>query len=505
MEDAIVASVFLLLVVIAFNIFKPPIYHELPALGFREYLPGGRAYALVCDSRKLVVSLLSLAQEYGNIYRMWLGPQRVVVTSYPADIAQVLMSDDFLKPDAMVAVFDCYAPGSFLTMEKNQHRAARKSFRQKFNHSLLVNFRPEMTHAIHELCQNLYHAMGDVPEDHFSDTINITNKLAATTIRVMTNVAFGFPLSQQERQHFAELADETTLEMMREFMGYPIRQALSVFGVRDRVMHTKALLRKYCERFVTSRLEQNKNTKESGSRDLMDAIVALDDSDLSTLVSDTAVFAIAGTHSTSIAVAWTIFEVCQDRHIQQRIHRELDEHLKSRPLDQPITEADVECLEYMRKVWKESLRVRPPGPLFGRVAAKDLVMKGSGTSIPKGGLVMALAIHAQTRNDIWGDGDVFRPERWGTVSNPGDGDRTPPGAYVPFSVGPKNCAGQFLADFEGILILAELFRRFDMQLAVDPKDLHSCTGWVQSPKFSSVKGGDLDLGLPVRLRRRVVS
>jgi cytochrome P450 len=42
-----------------------------------------------------------------------------------------------------------------------------------------------------------------------------------------------------------------------------------------------------------------------------------------------------------------------------------------------------------------------------------------------------------------------------------------PGAYIPFGLGPRVCAGAAFATVEAVLIIADLVRRFDFHLAPD--------------------------------------
>ncbi|HEX6123717.1 MAG TPA: cytochrome P450, partial [Ktedonobacterales bacterium] len=57
---------------------------------------------------------------------------------------------------------------------------------------------------------------------------------------------------------------------------------------------------------------------------------------------------------------------------------------------------------------------------------------------------------------IWGDAEVFRPERWldGSMKD------LPRGAYFPFGLGPRMCIGMPLADMEMRLVLATILQRF---------------------------------------------
>jgi cytochrome P450 len=99
-------------------------------------------------------------------------------------------------------------------------------------------------------------------------------------------------------------------------------------------------------------------------------------------------------------------------------------------------------------------------PLLTREAAVDESL--GGTAVPAGTAVIVSiwALHKAPR--VWGpDVDAFRPERFLP-----DGARgRHPFAFLPFSLGPRNCIGQHLAITEAKVVLGELLRRFTLRLA----------------------------------------
>lgn len=63
--------------------------------------------------------------------------------------------------------------------------------------------------------------------------------------------------------------------------------------------------------------------------------------------------------------------------------------------------------------------------------------------------------------ELWEEPDRFKPERWLTAGcDHLDGKSGQPLRYCPFSQGPRNCAGQSMADMNVRAILAALWGRF---------------------------------------------
>ena len=122
-------------------------------------------------------------------------------------------------------------------------------------------------------------------------------------------------------------------------------------------------------------------------------------------------------------------------------------------------------------------------------------MRGSGITLPKGANIILFFNGVHLSPEYWEDADSFDPSRWMPSAKYPDGFRPKPGAYVPFSLGPANCAGKFLADYEALVILAEVHRRFEFKLACGIEDVKSMSSWVQSAKVD-------DGGLPVYISPR---
>lgn len=118
---------------------------------------------------------------------------------------------------------------------------------------------------------------------------------------------------------------------------------------------------------------------------------------------------------------------------------------------------DVEEMHYALGALKESLRLYSVVPVVTRNVAQEDEL--SGYRVPKNSWVILhlKAVHHRT----YADPLVFRPERF--VPG-GEYDQLPddirPYAFLPFTVGPRSCLGQYFALLEARVVLGLLLRRF---------------------------------------------
>jgi cytochrome P450 len=109
-------------------------------------------------------------------------------------------------------------------------------------------------------------------------------------------------------------------------------------------------------------------------------------------------------------------------------------------------------------VLDETLRLYPPVPLLVRQASRDYAVRDR--TVPAGSLVMVVPWLLHRHQKIWHLPDAFLPERF-LPENAAQRRRF---AYVPFSLGPRTCAGMAFAIAEAVLALATLAGRFRLRL-----------------------------------------
>jgi hypothetical protein len=158
----------------------------------------------------------------------------------------------------------------------------------------------------------------------------------------------------------------------------------------------------------------------------------------------------AGHETTANALAWTFYLLSQHPRVLDTLLAELGGVLRGR---EPSLD-DVPRLTYLDGVVTESMRIFPPAWTQGRRAVEPYTLDGY--TFPAGTIAMFSQWVIHHLPDVWGDPDVFRPERW----DPVHGQKVPSGAYFPFGGGPRMCIGMPFAQLEARLVMATILSRF---------------------------------------------
>ena len=163
----------------------------------------------------------------------------------------------------------------------------------------------------------------------------------------------------------------------------------------------------------------------------------------------------AGHETTANSLAWTWYLLSQAPEIEDRLHAELAQVLRGRlpSLD------DIPKLVYTRAVFEEAIRLYPPVPVLARQALHDERIRGR--QIAAGSLVLVVPWLLHRHRKYWDKPDHFMPERF----LPGNAENLVRHAYLPFSTGPRICAGAAFGLTEAILCLATLAQRARLRLA----------------------------------------
>ncbi|CAE7225729.1 unnamed protein product [Rhizoctonia solani] len=164
----------------------------------------------------------------------------------------------------------------------------------------------------------------------------------------------------------------------------------------------------------------------------------------------------AGSDTTSLALAWTLFLLAKHPEYQTSLREELAtlQDAVVDPYDPSIFSA-LDELPKLNNVVRESLRFIPPVHSSLRVAMEDDIIPTSepvrlhdgtfttdGVHIKKGTYVHVAIEGINMVRDVWGeDADTFRPERWDNLPEAVKANPSIYGGMMTFSHGPRACMG----------------------------------------------------------------
>ncbi len=115
-------------------------------------------------------------------------------------------------------------------------------------------------------------------------------------------------------------------------------------------------------------------------------------------------------------------------------------------------------MPYCEAVICEVLRINSSVPL-GAPHGMISDLEFHGYHIPKGATVFANTYAVQNDPDIWGDPEIFRPERF---LNEDKTKFVRNEAFIPFSEGKRRCIGETFAMDTIFLFVASIFQHFNI-------------------------------------------
>lgn len=169
-------------------------------------------------------------------------------------------------------------------------------------------------------------------------------------------------------------------------------------------------------------------------------------------------YLIGGFHTTGYLLSWTVYFLCLNPDVEQKVYEEIMEVVG----DEELTIEHCKQLSYMEKVINESLRCSVLAPFATRCSEYDL--KIGDHVIPKNTqIVTALGVVLQDPV-IWPEPKKFNPDRF----NADQVKLRHPLAFQPFGfAGKRKCPGYRFAYYEAYVFLTSIIKNFKVELVKD--------------------------------------
>jgi cytochrome P450 len=195
---------------------------------------------------------------------------------------------------------------------------------------------------------------------------------------------------------------------------------------------------------------------------MLDLLLAAHDDDGSRLsrtqVRDQVVtFIVAGHETVASALTWAWHLLATDREAWERLRAEVDAVCPGRS---PAF-GDLARLPWTSAVLDETLRLYPPAWLVTRRSLAPDVL--GGVDVPADALVIVSPWLVHRHPEAWAEPERFDPSRFLDAGGRRRRDVVASAAYLPFGAGPRMCIGRDMALLEGVLVLASLAARVDLE------------------------------------------
>ena len=324
-----------------------------------------------------------------------------------------------------------------MLLDFEEHRHHRRIMQNAFKKPVLVQYLSEMNDPI-ERGIGLWR-----PQTGF----HVFSAIKKLTLDLATEVFMGHHLGTEANKLNKAFID--TVRAGTSFVRFPIPGGRWKKGLDGR---------KLLEAFFHSKVSEK---RVSTGNDLFSQLCRAETEDGEKFTDDDVVnhmiFLMMAAHdTTTITLCTMMYHLAKNPEWQNRLRSE------SRALGKDkLDHSDLEVLDGMTRVMKESLRMCSPVPSLPRRTVKDVVYKN--TLIPKGSLLAVSPYFTHYMDEFWQFPDCFDPDRFSEARRE---DKVHPYAWVPFGGGAHMCIGLHFADMQVKAVLHQILLRY--KWSVDP-------------------------------------
>ncbi|XP_067140678.1 cytochrome P450 3A31-like [Centruroides vittatus] len=195
---------------------------------------------------------------------------------------------------------------------------------------------------------------------------------------------------------------------------------------------------------------------------------------INNIIANAVLFMAAGYDTTSTTLSWCTYYLCKYLEIQEAVRLEISKNVED---NREIEYTDLSELKYLDQVISETLRFYPHSDTsLTRICSEDFQYKN--TTIPKGVTIVIPVRNLHKDSNYWNEPEKFNPDRF-LSKNAGLID---PSIYQPFGIGPRNCIGMRTAEIVMKLILANLIRRYKLELYENSEIQEDFSIFILRPK-----------------------
>ncbi|XP_036140235.1 cytochrome P450 4c3 [Monomorium pharaonis] len=427
----------------------------------------GNAYQLNCTQEEFFKKLVKWANEFGNIYLIWVG-LRPFIFLYRVEAVQPLLSSSvhidksleyqYLKP---------WLGTGLVTSTGEKWHFRRKLLTPTFHSNLLDAYLKTVKEETSILISCLEKEVGK-----WFDMVPYAKR---ATLDIICDTAMGYKLNAQRntKNEYVKAVDKIASIVQMRFTNVWISSD-TIFKLTKAGRehdHANQIIQQFVNKVIVERkaewklkCDDNFNNSTKKKRALLDLMLEM--SHNGTVLSDEDIreevntFMYAGHDTMATSISWTLYALGRHPEYQEKILNEYNNVLGT----DEITLENIQKLTWLEACIKEQWRLYPVAPLIARQIYKPIEIMGN--QIPPGSTVLinSYLLHRDPR--YFPEPHVYRPERFLP-----DGHKLPPYAFIPFSAGSRNCIGWKFATLVIKVAVLSVLKAFRVEALDEEKQL----------------------------------
>ncbi|KAF5442781.1 hypothetical protein F2P56_035403 [Juglans regia] len=405
-----------------------------------------------------------LAQKYGPIMHLRLGFVPTFVVSSPQAAELFLKEHDLVfacRPPIEAAKHISYKKKSLSFSPYGPYwRDIRKMCTLELLSNLKIkSFRSMRKEELDLLVKFIENAAFDCI------TVDLSAKISSLSTDMSCRMVLGKKYMDKdfdEKGFKAVIQESMHLSATLNLGDYiPYIGLLDLQGLRRRMKAVSNIFDEFLEKIIDDHVQSKDENKIKDFVDVMLSFMGSEDSEydversnIKAIILD---MLVGSMDTTATAIEWAISEVIKHPRVMKKLQKELEDIVG---LERMVDESDLDRLEYLDMVVKETMRLHPVAPLLiPHEATEDITIQGF--HIPKKSRLIVNVWAIGRDPSVWTDAEKFYPERFVGSSIDLRGRDF---QLLPFGSGRRGCPGLLLGLTVVRLVVAQLFHCFDWEL-----------------------------------------
>jgi cytochrome P450 len=408
----------------------------------------------LADSRAMArnpVEVLARYNEaFGDTFRFYLGGlKEAIVTIDPAVIQHVLKTnaENYQKSEIQVKRMGHFLGKGLLTTHGEAWRTQRRLIQKGFDRKQLDALSSIMQDSVAESLRDFDRQVLGGPVDIYPRMMKITFAMVARSL-------FGARLKDED----IDLVSHTICQVQEFIVRQTLEPYLNPWFAASGQLKKHEDMRTRADAVLLEYIRKRRS--EPPGHDLLQTLMDARYSDGegmsdALILSESMQLLVAGHETSSNALSWLLYLLSSRPDCLEKVRQEFDSVLGEAPLNH----GDVPRFEFVTQVIQEALRLYPPFWMIDREAVQD--DRVGEIAIPRGSMVIVYVYGAHHAPRYWQNPENFDTERFTKAA---ENQRTP-FTFLPFGGGPRGCIGGNYAMLQILMILNDLVRKYDFELA----------------------------------------
>ncbi|RIB25400.1 cytochrome P450 [Gigaspora rosea] len=189
-----------------------------------------------------------------------------------------------------------------------------------------------------------------------------------------------------------------------------------------------------------------------------------------------------GTDTTANSICCIVYYICKYPNVKQKMISEIDSTFSNKSY---LTSDDLLKLKYCEAIIKETSRIMPVSNFVTRYMPEECEV--AGYKWAAGTLFHLNFVGVHSHPEVWPNPEVFDPDRFYNVDHDDDKQLENKYSLIMFGGGPRICPGRKLAMDEILLLMASIYRYYNVELVDMHKPLKTVAGLVNSVQEMKVR------------------